>query len=118
MDTLETLLEKEAQARAALTEAENKYKEDSLAVRVELGKLLSKERSRADLSVLHMAAMLGTNRMKVFSCENPEKVPNPFSAQAIAEMIQAARKVADFCEMTQFKPIKRGRPPKHKKLPN
>jgi len=115
MNILESLLEKEAQARAALTEAENKYKEDSLTIRVELGKLLAKERSRAGLSVLHMAAMLGTNRMKVFSCENPEKVPNPFSVQAIAEMIQAAKKVADFCESSQFKPIKRGRPPKHKK---
>jgi predicted transcriptional regulator len=114
MHTIESLLEKEKQVREALTEAENTYKRDSLAIRVELGKLFAKERARSGLSVFQMAVMLGTNRMKVFSVENSEKVPNPFSSQAIADMVKAAKMIADICEVQPIKPIRKGRPVKFK----
>lgn len=114
MKDISTLIEDEKEAQAALKKAEMEYKRTSLEIRTQIGAMFAQERLRAGLSVFQFSVMLGTNRMKVFSVENPEKVPNPFSVETMVEMLEAARKVADACESMNIKPVKRGRPAKFK----
>lgn len=114
MKTIDTLLADEAEAQATLRQAEEDYKKTSLSLRVQIGRLFAAERARANLSVFQMAVMLGTNRMKVFATENPDKVPNPFSVQMMADMLEGARKAADACEAMGVKPVRKGRPAKFK----
>lgn len=109
IDTLKTLLEQEYQHRADLREAEETYRQASLGVRVELGRLLAAERDRAGLSRQRLSILLGCSIQKIFAAECPEKVNNPYSVPVMLDLIEQARKVADYCQNNPLPVAKRGR---------
>lgn len=108
-NTIKTLLEQEYQHRADLREAEETYRQASLSVRVELGRLLAAERGRAGLSRQRLSILLGCSIQKIFAAECPEKVNNPYSVPVMLDLIEQARKVADYCQNNPLPSAKRGR---------
>ena len=107
--TLKALLEQEYQHRADLREAEEAYRQASLGIRAELGRLLAAERDRAGLSRQRLSILLGCSIQKIFAAECPEKVNNPYSVPVMLDLIEQARKVADYCQNNPLPVAKRGR---------
>lgn len=108
-NTIKTLLEQEYQHRADLREAEEIYRQASLGIRAELGRLLAAERQRAGLSRQRLSILLGCSIQKIFAAECPEKVNNPYSVPVMLDLIEQARKVADYCQNNPLPVAKRGR---------
>ena len=74
MQNIEELMNQEYQARADLLEAQEIYKNESLAIRIKLGALFREKRLSIGITQEHTAALLGVSRQKVFSIESPDKV--------------------------------------------
>ncbi len=108
-NTLKALLEQEYQHRADLREAEEAYRQASLSTRAELGRILAAERDRAGLSRQRLSILLGCSIQKIFAAECPEKVNNPYSVPVMLDLIEQARKVADYCQNNPLPVAKRGR---------
>ena len=108
-NTTKNLLEQEYQHRADLREAEEIYRQASLGIRAELGRLLAAERQRAGLSRQRLSILLGCSIQKIFAAECPEKVNNPYSVPVMLDLIEQARKVADYCQNNPLPVAKRGR---------
>ena len=108
-NTTKNLLEQEYQHRADLREAEEIYRQASLGIRAELGRLLAAERQRAGLSRQRLSILLGCSIQKIFAAECPEKVNNPYSVPVMLDLIEQARKVADYCQNKPLPVAKRGR---------
>lgn len=108
-DILKSLLEQEYQHRANLREAEETYRKASLGVRIELGRILAAERDRAGLSRQRLSILLGCSIQKIFAAECPDKVNNPYSVPVMLDLIEQARKVADYCQNNPLPVAKRGR---------
>lgn len=108
-DILKSLLEQEYQHRANLREAEETYRKASLVIRVELGRILAAERDRAGLSRQRLSILLGCSIQKIFAAECPDKVNNPYSVPVMLDLIEQARKVADYCQNNPLPVAKRGR---------
>lgn len=109
IDTLKTLLEQEYQHRADLREAEEIYRQASLGVRAEIGRLIAAERHRAGLSRQRLAVLLGCSIQKVFSSECSDKVNNPYSVPVLLDMLEQTKKIADYCQNNPLPVAKRGR---------
>jgi len=92
---LQNLLEQEYQLRADLREAEETYKKETLKIRCQIGTQIRATRESCGLNVAQAARLLGCVRQKLFSSENPEKVPNPFSVSELLDTLQAVEKLAE-----------------------
>lgn len=105
---IEELMNEEYQARADLLEAQETYKNESLAIRIKLGALFREKRLSVGITQEHAAALLGVVRQKVFSIENPDKVPNPFGTETYCEMLECLGKLVKV--LPGFPKVRRGRP--------
>ena len=110
MSNIEKLIEQEYQARANLREAEEEYKQASLAIRQKLGAIFEAKRKALGFGRPQTGALLGMVHQKVFSIECPEKVKNPFSVAVYCDMIEAIEKLAEFAP--SIPRVKKGRKPK------
>jgi hypothetical protein len=108
MKNIEELLSQEYQARADLLEAQETYKNESLAIRMKLGAMFRDKRLSVGITQEHAAALLGVVRQKVFSIENPDKVLNPFGTETYCEMLNCLGKLVEI--MPGFPKVRRGRP--------
>jgi DNA-binding XRE family transcriptional regulator len=115
MQTIEELLNQEYQARADLLEAQETYKNESLAIRMKLGAIFRDKRLSVGFSQQHAAALLGVCRQKVFAIENPDKVLNPFGTETYCEMLNCFAKLVEI--MPGFPKVRRGKPLGWKKKP-
>lgn len=107
MNDVDQLIQEEYNARANLREAEEEYRLASLEVRQKLGRVFAAKREAMGFSQLQCAALIGVVRQKIFSIENPEKVPNPFSVSSHCEMLKALDTLAGIAHA--IPKVKRGR---------
>lgn len=108
MQNIEELMNQEYQARADLLEAQETYKKESLQIRIKLGAIFREKRLSVGITQEHTAALLGVSRQKVFSVENPDKVPNPFGTETYCEMLECLGKLVKV--LPGFPTVRRGKP--------
>ena len=89
MQNIEEIVAEENQAKENLLKAQEAYKMASLNVRKKLGAIFTSKRESLGFNMSFCSGLLGVFYQKVFSIENPEKVPNPFGVDTYLEMLRA-----------------------------